>query len=195
MNSSFASEHQFDQKQLEKEIKPRNADGSPNLAGPITHYTLADIEIGNHHSDEKILITQLGPEQLILGLSWLDKHNPLIDWKERTVTINKIDTDEPSLPTYCSPWKSIFTKKSAERFPQSRPYDHAIDLKPNFIPKDCPIYSLTQKETVALDEFLEENLRKGYIRPSISPQASPLFFVPKKNGELRPCQDYRYINE
>ena len=25
--------------------------------------------------------------------------------------------------------------------------------------------------------------------------ASPLFFVDKKDGSLRPCQDYRYLNE
>ena len=54
---------------------------------------------------------------------------------------------------------------------------------------------MSQKEQMALDEFLEENLRKGYIRPSKSPMASPFFFVGKKDGSLRPCQDYRYLNE
>ena len=38
-------------------------------------------------------------------------------------------------------------------------------------------------------------LEKGYIRPSQSPMASPFFFVNKKDGKLRPCQDYRYLNE
>jgi len=28
-----------------------------------------------------------------------------------------------------------------------------------------------------LDNFLAENLKKGYIRPSQSPMASPFFFV------------------
>ena len=49
-------------------------------------------------------------------------------------------------------------------------------------------------EQQVLDAFLEENLRKGYIRPSKSPQASPFFFVGKKDGALRPCQDYRTLN-
>lgn len=51
-------------------------------------------------------------------------------------------------------------------------------------------------EQEKLDEFLEENLRKGYIRPSKSPQASPFFFVSKKDiGGLRPTQDYRRLND
>ena len=47
-----------------------------------------------------------------------------------------------------------------------------------------------------MEEFITENLRKGYIRPSQSPQASSFFFVDKKDGsEYRGCQDYRKVNE
>ena len=37
-------------------------------------------------------------------------------------------------------------------------------------------------------------MRKGYIRPSKSPQMLPEFFVPKKDGKKRMVQDYRYLN-
>jgi hypothetical protein len=57
------------------------------------------------------------------------------------------------------------------------------------------MYNLTPQEQIELDKFLKENLDKGYIRPSQSPMASPFFFVDKKDGKLRPCQDYRYLNE
>ncbi len=33
-----------------------------------------------------------------------------------------------------------------------------------------------------------------YIRPSKSPYASPFFFIKKKDGKLRPVQDYRKLN-
>jgi hypothetical protein len=62
------------------------------------------------------------------------------------------------LPKAYHEYKSVFEKEASERFPESRPWDHAIDLKPNFIPKDCKVYPLTPAEQTKLDEFLEENL-------------------------------------
>ena len=60
---------------------------------------------------------------------------------------------------------------------------------------DCKVYPLNPTEQKALDSFLEENLRTGRIRPSKSPMASPFFFIKKKDGGLRPVQDYRKLNE
>ena len=51
------------------------------------------------------------------------------------------------------------------------------------------------QEHTEIDKFIDENLTKGYIRPSKSPMASPFFFVAKKSGDLRPCQDYQRLNE
>ncbi len=88
-----------------------------------------------------------------------------------------------------------FEKKAAERFPESRPYDHSIDLKPDFQLQQFSTYQLSLAEKKELDHFLDENLRKGYICPSQSSMASPFFFVAKKDGRLQPCQDYHYLNE
>ena len=69
-------------------------------------------------------------------------------------------------------------------------------MKDGFVPKSFKNYNLTPIEQVELDKFLKENLEKGYIQPSQSPMAFPFFFVSKKvTGKLRPCQDYRYLNE
>jgi len=47
-----------------------------------------------------------------------------------------------------------------------------------------------------MNKFIDDNLKKGFICKSTSPQASPFFFVAKKDSQaLRPCQDYRYLNE
>ena len=42
---------------------------------------------------------------------------------------------------------------------------------------------------------MDNQLRKGYIRPSKSPQTSPVFFVGKKNRKKRMVMDYRSLNE
>ena len=41
---------------------------------------------------------------------------------------------------------------------------------------------------------MNDQLRKGYIRPSKSPQTSLVFFVLKKDGKKRVVQDYQYLN-
>ncbi len=49
-------------------------------------------------------------------------------------------------------------------------------------------------EQEELKEFLKEHLARGTIRPSKSPYAATFFFIKKKNGKLRPVQDYRPVN-
>jgi RNase H-like domain found in reverse transcriptase/Reverse transcriptase (RNA-dependent DNA polymerase) len=54
---------------------------------------------------------------------------------------------------------------------------------------------MPMNEQEELDRFLEEHLRKGYIIPSKSPIASPVFFIKKKDGRLRLVQDYQKLND
>src|SRR5271170_3148133 len=68
-------------------------------------------------------------------------------------------------------------------------------MKDGFKPKSFKGYNLSPAEQLELDKFLKENLDKGYIRPLQSPMASPFFYVKKKTGDLRPCQDYQYPND
>ena len=89
----------------------------------------------------------------------------------------------------------VFSEESAARFPEPWSWDHKIELKDTFVPKSFKTYNLMPAEQIELDNFLKGNLDKGYIQPSQSPMASPFFFVNKKDGKLRPCQDYWYLNE
>ena len=57
-------------------------------------------------------------------------------------------------------------------------------MKEGLEPKSFKNYNLTPAEQIKLDRFLKENLEKGYIRPSQSLMASPIFFVNKKDGKL-----------
>ncbi|SJL18318.1 uncharacterized protein ARMOST_21904 [Armillaria ostoyae] len=79
---------------------------------------------------------------------------------------------------------------------EEMPWDHAIELIPNAKSTlDCKVYPLNRNEQEQLDKFLNENLESGRITESKSPFASPFFFVKKKDGSLRPVQDYCKLNE
>ena len=67
--------------------------------------------------------------------------------------------------------------------------------KEGFVPRKGKVYPLSREEREEVREFVKEQLRKGYIRPSKSPQTAPVFFVGKKDGKKRMVQDYRYLNE
>ena len=53
---------------------------------------------------------------------------------------------------------------------------------------------MSRVEREEVQEFVKDQLRKGYIRPLKLLQTSPVFFVPKKDGKKRMVQDYRYLN-
>ena len=57
-----------------------NADGTTNQGGRITHSVNGYLEIGSHKSRNRILITDLGNKDMIIGYSFLKRHNPEIDW-------------------------------------------------------------------------------------------------------------------
>ena len=69
--------------------------------------------------------------------------------------------------------------------PVRKMWDHAIELKKGFMPKKGKVYSLLREERGEVQAFIEDQLRKGYIRPSKSPQMLPVYFVAKKDGTWR----------
>ena len=195
----------------------------------------------------RFFLTNLGPQNIILGYPWFAASQPKIDWakgwmdyaqlpvvlrtsnsrnlkilprnaprtkeknaiyvgyvafpsKEQTVAsklveeYNKPNTDP--LPAEYKRHAHVFSEKESQRFPGPCLWDHAIELKsgaPSTIPGK--IYALTQMEQEALTKFVDEHLKKGYIKPSKSPYASPFFCFKKKDGKLGPVQDYRKVNE
>jgi hypothetical protein len=108
----------------------------------------------------------------------------------------KKKTFEELVPEYLHDFSDIFAKDGLKELPPKRPgIDHRIKTKPGFIPKTSNIYPLSYNEQITVKRFIEENLAKGFITKSKSAQASRFFFVGKKSGELRPCQDYRFLND
>ncbi|KAG0160247.1 hypothetical protein PDIDSM_7774 [Penicillium digitatum] len=82
----------------------------------------------------------------------------------------------------------------SERLPPHRSYDHKMVLQEDKPLPFGPLYPMSRNELEVLKDWIEDNLRKGFIRPSSSPAASPVLFVKKPGGGLRFCVDYRALN-
>lgn len=84
---------------LRQDFPLHNIDGSNNKAGAITHFARLRLQVGLHDKEWDFLVTDLGPEDIILGLLWLREVNSQIDWKEEMLDIEavqrpqKVDTN------------------------------------------------------------------------------------------------------
>lgn len=104
--------------------------------------------------------------------------------------VQKVKEIQVTLPEEYAKYAEVFSEEVSQRMPPSRPYDHPILLNKTFVLKIGKVYPLSTDEQKATDNFIEENLWTGKIRPSSSPRASSFFYVGKKDSGLRPCQDY-----
>ena len=110
-----------------------------------------------------------------------------------TISTQLTQADKPKdipVPNFCSSFADVFSEQTYDILPPHRPFNHTIELKDSFVPKIAKVYLLNPAEKEACKAFIDEHLKTGHILPLKSPQASPFFFVPKKDGTLRPCQDY-----
>lgn len=218
---------------MDLKIEPENSPSSLAL----------DCWLGSSRSSASFLVTDLGPESVVLGLPWLRSVNPEIDWAEGTMRVGLKERgrdevgvervaanrtqcrrwwrngvlEDPSGTLWCAAgytystelaeeaskqklkrtfeeivpedyrrYAKVFLETESERLPEHKPYDHCIDLKPE-TPETLrsKVFPMPLNEQGELDRFLEDNLRKGYIIPSKSLIASPVFFIKKKDGQLR----------
>ena len=251
----------FPLQKLKWPIKAYNVDRTTNSKGNIVWETHVDLHFPRHWENIHLMVLNLGRKQIILGMPWLRKWNPVINWVTkqvtipwpigrrdgaplheclpswtdslvpqryilwwlgmdanlktachfekqkawlagediRKVTISTQIAQEPkpqdaTLPNWCKDFEDVFSEKTHEQLPPHQPYNHVINLKPSFSPKIAKVYPLNPQEMETCKAFVEEHLKTGHIIPSKSPQVSPFFSVPKKDGTLRPCQDYWYPN-
>jgi len=103
------------------------------------------------------------------------------DWgreEEMEMDYRKI---EGMVPKRFHQWLKVFGKVESERMPVRKVWDHAIDVKEDFKPSKAKVYPLSRNEREEVQKFIDEHLKKGYIRSSKSQQTSPVFFVGKKD--------------
>ena len=143
-----------------------------------------------------------GDPELCLGVSSLKSIRKTIQEEGHALMIQfcKLGTNEQNpigapaeVQQVLQEFQDIFQAPSG--LPPSRKHDHGITLKegvpiPNLRPYKYPHYQKAEIESLVADM-----LKSGIIRPSVSPFASPIILVKKKDGSWRFCVDYRALNK
>jgi len=93
MSLEFAKKQDFKLKKLERLMNIRNVDGSLNKEGLIEYMVEVNIYYQGHR--ERMEINVIGRQKwmVILGMPWLARHNPEIDWRTMEVKMTRCPED------------------------------------------------------------------------------------------------------
>jgi hypothetical protein len=223
ININYAQKLNLPIWRLTQERRLFNVNGTLNKAGTLKYYTDIVTRTGTKHTCRRYFLTDLGDNQVILGYLWFASAQPRIDWakgwidyqqlpiimrmddtkkamfatqvKGRKAIIRRAQVDE-WIPHLYRIFANVLSNQELKKFPPKWPWDHKIELKPGapvtLISKTIKLSTTEQEE---LKKFVDKHLEWGTIRRSTSPYTASFFFIKKKNGKLRPVQDYRPINK
>jgi len=212
IDKKFAEGNRITMRLLDKPIHVHNVDGTLNQGGSITHEVTLILSHKGHKEKAVFKVCDLGKSTVIIGYTWLQKHNLTIDWKTGDIkftrcprecnvatkkrkqkkasafkykasveeidddaeeeemeceddeemeddiylrvleyirevdTKNKKKRDEEMVPPQFHVYLDVFKKALSEHLPLCKPWDHTIDLNPNFIPRKSKLYPMSPME-------------------------------------------------
>jgi transposase InsO family protein len=151
----------------------------PEGLSGIEEATLADIQKAER-SGERVYAVWVTPESR---------------GQVRSILAYTVTSSSLTLPAEFADFADVFSEEGAGSLPDASRVVHSIDLAEGKTAPWGPIYALNPRELRILREYLESSMEKGWIQKSESPAGAPILFVPKKDGTLRLCVDYRRLNE
>ena len=89
IDQEYVKENRFDTIKLSRPIPVRNVDGTPNEAGSIHEVVELVLKYKNHSEKAFFAVTGLGRQKVIMGHTWLQKHNPDINWTTGEVKMSR----------------------------------------------------------------------------------------------------------
>jgi len=145
---------------------------------------------GKSQKKEKVKRVATEEEEKIVHWAIDDKE----DWGKEEEMEEDHRKIEEIVPKKFLKWRKVSGKVESKRMPTRKIWDHAIDLKETFKLWKGKIYPLSKNVREEVQNFMEDQLRKKYIRPLKSLQMSPVFFVGKKDGTKQMVMDYYNLN-
>ncbi|CAJ0964139.1 unnamed protein product [Ranitomeya imitator] len=209
MDLEYARRCGFFLEPLQYPIPLRGIDATPLAKNKPQYWTQLTMCMAPAHQEAiRFLVLHNLHDVVVLGLPWLQVHNPVLDWKSMSVSswgcqgvhgdvpFLSISSSTPSeVPEFLSDYRDVFDEPKSRALPPHGDCDCAIDLIPGSKFPKGRLFNLSVAEHAAMRSYVKESLEKGHIRPSSSPLGAGFFFVAKKDGSLRPCIDYRLLNK
>ena len=93
--------HMLNDGEENHQIRVRNVDGMINANGNIKEKCLIMFRIGDKEMTKWFHVTNTGDQNLILGLPWLTKRNPIINWRGKSLEILAIATGVENATKCC----------------------------------------------------------------------------------------------
>lgn len=189
------------------------------LLPSVTQSTVSvKLIISRQHTENiDFLLNDIPAAPVALGHPWLVLHNLHINWGKNTVlswseychvscllsacspvscsVFQDDHTDLSNVPREYLDLKRVFSKSRAASLPPHRPYDCAMELLSGTSPPKSKLYSLSNPEREVIDKYISDSLAAKILCPSSSPAGAGFFYMKKKDGSLRPCIDYRGLND
>ena len=89
MDKKMAAKHEFRLQKLERPVAVRNVDRTNNSGGAITHQVEVNMYYKSHVERIRMDVYNLGKTDVILGMPWLQAHNPEINWETGEVKMTR----------------------------------------------------------------------------------------------------------
>ena len=89
VNRVFVQKHKLETRPLPNPIPVHNVDGTPNENGSITEEVEVILQYGQHTERAHLAVANLGQQTVIIGHSWLNHHNPEVNWVRQSVTMSR----------------------------------------------------------------------------------------------------------
>ncbi|GKV48658.1 hypothetical protein SLEP1_g55459 [Rubroshorea leprosula] len=107
-------------------------------------------------------------------------------YKDAYFNTNELNDSLPSVvKSLLQDFKDVFPDDVPNGLPPIRGIEHQIDFIPGATIPNRPAYRSNPNETKELQRQVEELMKKGNVRESMSPCVVPVLLVPKNDGNCR----------